>query len=903
MSTKRLISMLLIASMLFSLCLTACTSGVENNESESTSERLESSEKNNTESSDIEDSCKIEDTLPSEGTSDDEDTSSLEEASTSEKEIESEEETTVITDVMIGETLEAEYAADFTVARVFSNDMVVQRREHIRVWGFAPESENGKKVSGEFKGMFAEALVENGEWCLTFGARLEADVNGAEMKIYTDKKTVTFEGVLVGDVYLVMGQSNANYSVSNHFAYTDSATQGGGEAAIDPNSIIRLNHLNNAGGSYDKAGTDYVYSDLTNTIAWTKTTTERTTQFSALGYYFARHLTENDPTVPVGVMQLAKGGAPIVSFLPNDLADKWQGDYLNENDGLYYSNVSSDHLGRYFYNCYLSPISRYAIAGIVWYQGESNNSITEAMKYNETFADLMTRLRSTHNVINKDFPVFITELPTIYQKPSGYTGTWHFMELGMIRSYMGSIPTILENSYVAASSDLWADREYYNNLHPNCKYEQAERLSDLATVVVNKNGTLDEATGPVFKNAVISADKKTVVITFTNVGQGITTKDGGNAVLGIIGLREDSMGHVAVNPISATVTDIDQITVVFDVEVKAVAYNYQSEDFYGETINLCNSFGCPAPAFLSSYTEREIGNYAAEDFFTTDFAGVQFKRKSIDTLTANGKGLFPTGGVLDGLAAAGNRVEVQEGTAKLSTYGWIAFGHKIIMLGYSIDGGDAIFNTYPTAAGAAVINAGGQYAKRFTINMDISRLVAGDHTVDVLALVDVKDGVAVKFLSFTVSIVAPPTIPDGFDAPAHSTSGYGFVNYSLDMIKIDATALCSSGGHTYLKNCEYTLTASKGSKTIRLYGWTGYQNTIDKLGYAVNGNATIETSPNDVGDAIKNAGGANAKRFDVFVDISGLDVGYHTIDLLVRINMEDGSTAVLKITSFTLIIQ
>ena len=83
--------------------------------------------------------------------------------------------------------LSAEYAADFSVSRVFADDMVVQRTEHIRVWGFAPESENGKKVSAEFKGLYAEAVIENGEWCLTFGEKLDADIKGAQMRIFTDK--------------------------------------------------------------------------------------------------------------------------------------------------------------------------------------------------------------------------------------------------------------------------------------------------------------------------------------------------------------------------------------------------------------------------------------------------------------------------------------------------------------------------------------------------------------------------------------------------------------------------------------------------------------------------------------------------------------------------------------------
>ena len=172
MTSRRILSILLLLSILFST-LTSCGGGQSETEAESLA---------NTESAANADTEGGEETI---------------------EETETETETE-IKDVMIGETLDAPYASDFTVAKIFSDDMVVQRNEHIRVWGFANESENGKKVSGEFKGMFAEALIENGEWTLTFTARLQADTEGAEMKIYTDKKTVTFKNVLVGDVYLIM---------------------------------------------------------------------------------------------------------------------------------------------------------------------------------------------------------------------------------------------------------------------------------------------------------------------------------------------------------------------------------------------------------------------------------------------------------------------------------------------------------------------------------------------------------------------------------------------------------------------------------------------------------------------------------------------------------------------------
>ncbi len=822
-----------------------------------------------------------------------------------------EETTTVITDVMIGETIEAEYAADFSVSRVFSNDMVVQRGEHIRVWGFAPESENGKKVSGEFKGMFAEALIENGEWCLTFGARLEADTHGAEMKIYAgENKTVTFTGVLVGDVYMVVGQSNVEYGVSTHISYADAATQIGGTATIDPNSIIRLNRTSsNSGGSFEKKGTDYIYKDLLNPTQWTKTTESETRAFSAVGYYFAKQMVEKtNGQVPVGVIEVGFSGAPLGSFLPNEVAEKYDTDYLDPITGKYMTTGvnANRYEGRGIYNCHLAPFEKYAIAGLIWYQGESNNSYEEASKYNEVFASLMTYMRGTHNVINKDFPIFIMEFPSIYKMPADYSGSdpWHFMELGIIRSFMGSIPTILKNSYVSVSNDLWTNKTFHNSLHPNCKYEQAERLADLANVVICGNGTLDKATGPIYKSVSISEDKKTAVITFTNVGEGLTTKDGGTAVQGIVGFASKYIGlPSSITPISAEITAKDQITVTFAEEIKAVAYNFGSSDLYGETLNLCNSEGCPASAFLSAYKDRELGTYKPEDFKTTSFSGVKYKSMAIDTLSADGVKLFTDGSVLYELNAAGNRIELSEGAAKLSTSGWIGFGYEILMFGYSIDGGNAVFNTYPAAAGDAVIKAGGQYAKRFSISINISQLKAGNHTVDVIVLVDLKDGVAVKLLSFTLSITEKVVIPDGLDVPAYNAAGYGFKNWAVDLLAKDSTDLCTSNAVGYLKNNNNTVTVAKGVKKLRLYGWIAYQTSIDKFGYALDGVATIDTEPSATSQAVIDAGGEHAKRFNVYADISDLDVGHHTVDLLVRINMEDGSTAVLKIISFTLIIE
>ena len=824
------------------------------------------------------------------------------------------EETAVITDVMIGDTIDAEYAADFTVAKIFSDDMVVQRGEHIRVWGFAPESENGKKVSGEFKGMFAEALIENGEWCITFGARLEADTVGAEMKIYAgESKTVTFTGVLVGDVYLVMGQSNAAYEVSSHLSYTDHATQGGGRNAIDENSIIRLNNLNNSGGSYTEKGRDYVYTDLENTKAWTNTTQADTVRFSAVGYYFAKAMVEKtNNTVPVGLIKVAKGGAPIASFLPNELAEKHDTDYLNKATGKYLTRRSTEHQGRYLYNCYLAPVSRFAVAGAVWYQGESDNPLEFAMNYGEIFNDFIEHLRSTHNVINKDFPVFIAELAPIYKQPENYSGdqSWAYMETGTIRAYMGLIPSTVKNCYVGSGSDLWNDRAFWNNLHPNNKYELAGRLADIAEAVIFGKGSLDDATGPVYHSATISEDKKTAVIKFSNVGQGLTTADGGVAVQGIVGFLNKEFVLNVIEPVSATITGKDEITVVFDKEIKAVAYNYSTSDCYGDTLNLCNSAGIPAIAFITPFEERSLDNFTPDSFINVNEQSAKLKGKWMDSLSADGEHLFEVGMVENQLAAAGNKINIYDGTSNVNLSGWIGFRYEILMFGYSIDGGNAVLTSHPLEAGDAVLNAGGKNAKRFGVNIDTNELSLGEHSISLLALIDLKNGTVVEILSFTVTVVERPTIPEGpttpegLDLPMATDSGYGFVGESQDELKIDNTQLYFGAVNVRLEWANNKITVEKGAQAISYIGWIGFETTINTFGYAIDGNEPIlETPTINAEQGVLDNGGANAKRYLINVDISELEVGTHVIDILVSINTKDSGEAVLKIVSFTLEIE
>lgn len=509
-----------------------------------------------------------------------------------------------ITDVMIGETLDAPYAADFTVSKVFSDDMVVQRREHIRVWGWADESENGHKVSGEFMGMFAEALIENGEWVLTFGARLEACTDpGNSMVIYTDSKRVTFENVLVGDVYMVIGQSNVAYSMAAHWAAVTDPTKGG-SAGLDPTLPIRLhyNSLTQTAG-YPKRGTTEVCTDLRNGSTWQKPTRANVSGFSAIGYLFAASLCEETGySVPIGMIEIDGNGAPLGMFIGNEVADAVGSDTWQESNGIYYTGGCNAGAARWIYNHYMYPFERYAIAGVLWYQGESDFVEPQTSAFAPNFTALMTYMRGTHNLCRPDFPVILVEFPSIYKQssvsiiPDG--AGWAFMDTGKIRGMLGLVTQLLPNSYLSVSCDVWADRTYWNSLHPNCKWEQGVRAARLAAFLSDGVSTLDKVTGPILKSIELSEDGKTAILTYDNVGTGLTTADGGTAVKGLQVYSARTKSWRRVTEDKATITAPNQITVTSSSAIGGVAYNIVATNFYGEDINLCNANGCPAGATI-----------------------------------------------------------------------------------------------------------------------------------------------------------------------------------------------------------------------------------------------------------------------------------------------------------------
>ena len=499
--------------------------------------------------------------------------------------------------------IEADFCESFTVSHTFSTHMVVQRGEYIRVWGWAPDTENGKKIAGDFAGVKAEALVENGEWTIIFKQKLDANPEGQSMRIYTDTQEEVFEDVLIGDVYIVTGQSNCAYQVSAYWQLETDDENHMSKEDVTKELPIRTcyNTQDTSYGNVEVRGSAEVGKDVKGKRIWKTASSSNVSSFSAIGYLFAYNYVKlTDGKIPVGLIEIDGNGRPLGSFLPNEVADEYGTDTYNKTLGYYKTTGVNAEWGRFLYNEYFAPYAKMAIAGMIWYQGESDLADNEANRYAEVWTAMVEYMRGTHNLINRDFPVYFIEFPPIYTQPSGYKGTnsWAYMDVGKIRGIMGSMVTKCGNVYQVQSGDLWTDRTFWNSLHPNCKGRQGRRLAKLVCALKGEAGVrLEEASGPIVSKVEFSKNGRKCTITFTNVGEGLKTSDGGDIIKGFLPLGSANTINLS-GTVTAKIKSPDTVEITADSAMAGICYNSVTTYSFGNEITLMNSEGIPAGAFL-----------------------------------------------------------------------------------------------------------------------------------------------------------------------------------------------------------------------------------------------------------------------------------------------------------------
>ena len=405
---------------------------------------------------------------------------------------------------------------------VISDHAVLQRDRPLHLWGWATP---GAELQLRLHGQTAEAKADElGEWSVWLkpepaGGPYTLTVDGDGHREVTD--------LLLGDVWIASGQSNMEMPLRGFGPETqvkNSAEEI--RSALQPR--IRLLNMR-------KRGSTFPVDDIQDT--WTACTPETAKEFSAVGYLFAREISQRE-NVAIGVIDSTWGGTP---------ADSWVSlDTLGADPGLVPAFAARARFAQHYarrdaemklqqkeeaeaklagkkapvqpwhpaeeswlpgglFNGMIAPLTPLSIRGFLWYQGETNSSPGRAPFYAQLFPALIRDWRM--HFAQGDLPFLFVQISSFHSPLEDW---------GTIRDAQRRTLSVA-NTAMAVTLDVGLEK----NVHPPDKQAVAARLVLAARAVAY--GEQLRYASPLFRQATVEGSAMRVW--FDNA-QGLTAKPG-----------------------------------------------------------------------------------------------------------------------------------------------------------------------------------------------------------------------------------------------------------------------------------------------------------------------------------------------------------------------------------------
>jgi sialate O-acetylesterase len=338
------------------------------------------------------------------------------------------------------------------ISNVFQTNMVVQRNKPVVVWGWAAP---GEEVTAEFAGRKAAATAEQDRsWRVSLAA-MPANVAPQTMTIKGTDRTLQLTNILIGDVWVLGGQSNMEFDlskvdegqlevVSANFSQIRLLTPPQGQGFESVASFQRLHEWSSWSSKHFRKGD------------WDVCSPETVKEFSAIGYVFGRRV-HMASQVPIGLIDVSIGGTTVEAWTPQDVLAKIDGkekqdmlkDWadriaafdpqadLQQRIANYQRNkqrrakqgnplppsskppsdlrpgpAADKNRPGYCYASVIRPLEGLAVKGAVFHQGFNNcfNGSAGARMYYQVFGKMITAWRSAFN--DSEMPFCIISLCT-----------------------------------------------------------------------------------------------------------------------------------------------------------------------------------------------------------------------------------------------------------------------------------------------------------------------------------------------------------------------------------------------------------------------------------------------------------------------------------------------------------
>ncbi|NLW50217.1 MAG: sialate O-acetylesterase [Candidatus Brocadiaceae bacterium] len=479
-------------------------------------------------------------------------------------------------------------SADVQPHTLFGDNMVLQQRADVPVWGTA---DPGEAVTVSIAGQTAQTTANpDGSWMLKLKP---LEPGGPHQMTIAGKTTVTIDNVLVGEVWVASGQSNMNFELGD-------AANGPEEVANANYPSIRFFYVN------DKSLPEPV---KTVRGRWRVCTPADARGFSATAYFFARHL-HRQLDVPIGILQSSHGASPAEAWtearalkacIPEAVEryEEVRNDRIlerHERELAAWEEAGGEaggrpkpqkpklpragtwvHMPSGFWNGAIYPLIPYAIRGTIWYQGESNTDTAEqTAEYHRLLPAMIRSWRQEWG--QGDFPFLIVELaPYLRVREEPSDGRYPRVREAQ-RITAGNVP----HTGLISTTDIGDARDP----HPKNKQDVGRRLGLLAEAMVYGRDVV--YSGPVLESVEIEGNR--VRLTFKHVHGGLVTNPPDQPVTGFAVAGEDRRFVWAQAGI-----DGSDVLVRSDEVTAPVAVRYAWAD--NPVCNLFNRDGLPAFPF------------------------------------------------------------------------------------------------------------------------------------------------------------------------------------------------------------------------------------------------------------------------------------------------------------------
>jgi len=342
--------------------------------------------------------------------------------------------------------------AGLCLHNLFQSGMVIQRDKPIRIWGWAAP---GEKVTVTFgKKTQSSTAAADRSWKAELPA-MTASSEPHRLVVQGKARTIKLENILIGDVWLLGGQSNMEFPIYK--------VDGGSLEIVSANfkniRLFTVPQLN--GPDYKKAFPRlYQWSDWESEHFrqgyWDVCSPATVSEMSAIGYIFARRI-HMATQIPIGVIDASRGGTCIETWLPLELLrtiatpevkavlsdwDKKVAEYNPQKDLEARIKGDQDWVARMKAsgrekeipanrtppsdlrpgpamdmnrpgNCYASmiaPIAGFQIKGALWHQGYNNALVPNGhVMYYQVFAKMIGAWRAAFNDPQMPFGIISQE--------------------------------------------------------------------------------------------------------------------------------------------------------------------------------------------------------------------------------------------------------------------------------------------------------------------------------------------------------------------------------------------------------------------------------------------------------------------------------------------------------------